>query len=162
MFFEGYLTLINLIRIKFTTEAHRVRRPNCFFHFAHAELLQLTLLLLCLIAGAVEDFMTQLFVVSRTRCLPCPVYQSFVKVISDRISMQIYRSQTDWARAFVKAVSLSDSAERCQIETEIEILSNLHHPLRVSIPLRPRECGFNFGLQTRSAWNRLPPFVLRS
>jgi hypothetical protein len=45
------------------------------------------------------------------------------------ISTQIYRRGIDGVLTVVKAVSLSGSIERRQIETEMENLLNLHHPM---------------------------------
>jgi serine/threonine protein kinase len=48
---------------------------------------------------------------------------------NDRVSSQIYRRRIDGALTVVKAISLSGSIERRQIETEIDNLLNLHHPM---------------------------------
>jgi hypothetical protein len=48
---------------------------------------------------------------------------------SDGGSSQIYRRLMDGAHVVVKSISLSASVERCQIETEVENLLNLRHPM---------------------------------
>jgi hypothetical protein len=48
---------------------------------------------------------------------------------NDRVSSQIYRRQINGALTVVKTIYLSGFIERCQIETEIENLLNLRHPM---------------------------------
>jgi serine/threonine protein kinase len=48
---------------------------------------------------------------------------------NDRVSSQIYQRRIDGALTVVKAISLSGFIEGCQIETEIENLLKLRHPM---------------------------------
>jgi serine/threonine protein kinase len=48
---------------------------------------------------------------------------------NDRVSSQIYQRRIDGAMTVVKAISVSGLIERCQIETKIENLLNLRHPM---------------------------------
>jgi hypothetical protein len=55
--------------------------------------------------------------------------EGFVIGRSDRVLTHTYRRRMDGALAVVRSVSLPRLLERCQIETAIENLFNLRHPL---------------------------------
>jgi hypothetical protein len=48
---------------------------------------------------------------------------------NDRVSSRIYLRRIDGAMTVVKAISISGLIKRCQIETEIENLMDLRHPM---------------------------------
>jgi hypothetical protein len=59
--------------------------------------------------------------------------ESLVIDRSDRASIRIYRRRMNGDLSVVKSISVSPLIESCQIETEIENLFNVRHPLIGSV-----------------------------